>query len=137
MSSRTAWLMARSFMHGVSRQRQYRSASSGSLGWHTADSLLSFVRSARLDLPCSAGQIFLLGFLHPICVWVQSDGRVRGFVSIGVPFAIDIALTNKSFKLLPVSLSEFVKGFSPAALVLDSWHANLLPVALGTVDFTC
>ena len=51
---------------------------------------------------------------------------LRRFVPIGVLFAIDITLTNVSFKLVPVSLTEVVKGFAPAALMLYSWRRDRL-----------
>ena len=51
---------------------------------------------------------------------------LRRFVPIGVLFAIDITLTNVSFKLVPVSLTEVVKGFAPAALMLYSWRKERL-----------
>ena len=40
------------------------------------------------------------------------------FVPIGALFALDITLTNLSFQHVPVSLTEVIKGFSPAALML-------------------
>ena len=48
------------------------------------------------------------------------------FVPIGVLFAVDITLTNVSFKLVPVSLTEVVKGFAPAALMLHTWRKDRL-----------
>ena len=49
---------------------------------------------------------------------------LRRFVPIGVLFAIDITLTNVSFRLVPVSLTEVVKGLAPAALMLYSWRMD-------------
>ena len=40
------------------------------------------------------------------------------FCPIGALFALDITLTNLSFQHVPVSLTEVIKGFSPAALML-------------------
>ena len=48
------------------------------------------------------------------------------FVPIGVLFAVDITLTNVSFKFVPVSLTEVIKGFAPAALMLYSWRMEHL-----------
>ena len=51
---------------------------------------------------------------------------LRRFVPIGILFAVDITLTNVSFKLVPVSLTEVVKGFAPAALMLHTWRMERL-----------
>ena len=51
---------------------------------------------------------------------------LRRFVPIGVLFAADITLTNVSFGLVPVSLTEVVKGFAPAALMLYTWRKDEL-----------
>ena len=63
---------------------------------------------------------------------------LRRFVPIGVLFALDITLTNVSFKLVPVSLTEVVKGFAPAALMLHTWRMDRLRAqresALGVVQ---
>ena len=40
------------------------------------------------------------------------------FAPIGVLFALDITLTNLSFQYVPVSLTEVIKGFSPAGIML-------------------